>query len=218
MLQALGRAPVAETVVANAVGQGVDVLLHRVLGGGRDARVDAGLLVRARTLFDAGYAKTNGRCASVYPGVIAGLDAFRMLGLRLACVTNKPQRPAEAVLARFGLTRYFAVVIGGNALPQRKPAPEPLWHAARLLGVPRQACLVLGDSANDASAARAAGMPVVLVDYGYTEGRPISEIDCNAVISNFTELATALAAPGDAKPALAWLATVDAPGRAAGSS
>ncbi|GAA0713076.1 HAD-IA family hydrolase [Dokdonella soli] len=130
-----------------------------------------------------------------YPGVIEGLAAFKALGLRLACVTNKPQRAAESVLAQFGLARDFGCVIGGDALPQRKPRPEPLWRAAELLGVTSDTCITLGDSANDANAARAAGMPVVLVDYGYTEGRPISEIDCDAAISSFTELADALTAP-----------------------
>lgn len=213
MLCGLGRAPIAEGVVATHVGQGVDVLLHRVLGGGPDARVAPGLHARARRLFDAGYARINGRCASVYPGVVAGLDAFRALGLRLACVTNKPQRPAEAVLARFGLSRRFSCVIGGNALPQRKPEPEPLWHAARVLDVPRCACLVLGDSANDAKAARAAGMPVVLVDYGYTEGLPIGGIDCDAVIPAFTDLSAALAAAGPGTRRLPWIACSAAHGR-----
>lgn len=85
-------------------------------------------------------------------------------------------------------------MIGGDALPQRKPAPEPLWHAANLLGVSPHACLMLGDSANDALAARAAGMPVVLVDYGYTEGLPVGDIDCDGVVSHFTELAETLEA------------------------
>lgn len=211
MLRELGLAPIAEDIVTSYIGQGVDVLLHRVLGGGPDGRVDVGPHARARIVFDAEYAKSNGRRATIYSGVVAGLHAFRTLGLLLACVTNKPQRPAEAVLARLGLSRYFSCVIGGNALPQRKPEPEPLWHAAHVLGVPRQGCLVLGDSANDAKAARAAGMPVVLVDYGYTEGRPIGEIDGDAVISSFTELAAALAAPDATNPALHWVACTNAP-------
>jgi len=194
VLGELGRAPVPEDVIATYVGRGVDVLLHRALGGGRDARVDAGLHARARALFDAAYARVNGVATRVYPGVADGLERFRALGLRLACVTNKPQRAAETVLARFGFADRFEFVVGGDALPQRKPDPEPLRFAAARLGVPAHACLVLGDSANDAGAARAAGMPVVLVGYGYTEGRPIGEIDCDAVVASFVELGEALAA------------------------
>lgn len=199
MLRGMGRASIDEAIVAGYVGQGVDVLLHRVLGGSRDSRIDAELLGAARRAFDEAYARSNGLHATVYPGVVAGLAAFRALGLRLACVTNKPQHATDVLLAKSGLADAFACVLGGDALPQRKPQPQPLWHAAQCLGVVPQACVMLGDSANDAGAARAAGMPAVLVDYGYTEGRPIGEIDCDAVISRFTELADALAGHADAR-------------------
>lgn len=196
VLAELGRSPIAETVIAGYVGQGVDVLLHRVLGGARDGRGEADLHRRARALLDVAYAATNGRRTRLYPGVAEGLQAFRASGLRLACVTNKLQAPSDAVLAQFGLDRCFEFTLGGETLPQRKPQPEPLWHAAARLGVAVSACLMLGDSANDAQAARAAGMPIVLVDYGYTEGLSVDEIDCDAVISSFTELAQALHSSG----------------------
>jgi phosphoglycolate phosphatase len=192
VLRELGGAPIGEHVVAGYVGQGVDMLLHRVLSGDFDGRVDADLHLRARALLDVAYAAVNGRHSKLYAGVIDGLDAFRALGIRLACVTNKLQQPSDSVLAKFGLDGYFEFVLGGDALPQRKPAPEPLLHAAARFGVPASACIMLGDSANDAMAARAAGMPAVLVDYGYTEGRPIGDIDCDAVISSFVELAEAI--------------------------
>lgn len=194
VLGALGRAPIGAAAVRDYVGQGVDVLLHRALGGGVDARADADLHARARALFGAAYAASNGRHAQLYPGVREGLDALRALGLRLACVTNKPQAPTDALLAQFGFDAYFEFTLGGDALPQRKPQPEPLWHAAQRLGIAPSACLMLGDSANDATAARAAGMPVLLVDYGYTEGRPIGEIDCDRVVSSIADVAALLQA------------------------
>lgn len=199
VLAELGREPVSEQAVTGYVGRGVDVLLHRVLTGDRDGRADALLHRHARSLFDAAYAAVNGRRSRLYPGVVEGLDAFRALGIRLACVTNKPQTPADAVLAHFGIADRFEFVLGGEALPQRKPQPEPMWHAARRLDASPRTAMALGDSANDARAARAAGMAVALVDYGYTEGRPISEIDCDAVISSFTELSAALGGNGDAR-------------------
>ncbi len=200
-LRDLGRATISKDTVTAYVGQGVDILLHRALSGDRDGRVDVDLLQRARASFDPVYTAVNGQNARIYPGVEDGLVRFAALGLRLACVTNKPQRAAEAILDQFDLARHFACVIGGDALPQRKPAPEPFWHAADILGVPRGDCLALGDSENDAKGARAAGMRVVLVDYGYTEGRPISEIDCDAVVSSFTELAEMLEAHQRQHPA-----------------
>ena len=204
VLRELDHAPVAQDVVAGYVGQGVDILLHRALSGDRDGRIDADMHLRARALFDTAYAAVNGRRTRLYAGVIEGLDAFRALGLRLACVTNKPQQASDTVLARFGLDGYFAFVLGGEALPQRKPQPEPLWHAAELLGVDVRSCVMLGDSANDAKAARAADMAAVLVDYGYTEGRPIGEIECDAVISSFSELAAAIATHSDPRFEFLW--------------
>lgn len=194
VLRECGHAPIAESLVATFVGQGVDVLLHRALSGDRDGRIREADLQRARALFGPAYAAVNGRHATLYPGVVDGLDALHAQGLRLACVTNKPQIAAEDLLARFALDRYFACVVGGDTLAQRKPQPEPLWHAAALLGVPANACVALGDSANDAKAARAADMAVVLVDYGYTEGLPIDAIDCDAVVSSIVEFATSLIA------------------------
>lgn len=194
VLRECGHAPIAESLVASYVGQGVDVLLHRALSGDRDGRIDDQDLQRARALFGPAYAAVNGRYATLYAGVVDGLDTLQAHGLSLACVTNKPQRAAEDLLARFGLDRYFTCVVGGDTLAQRKPQPQPLWHAATLLGVPTGACVVLGDSANDARAARAAGMPVVLVDYGYTEGLPIDAIDADAVVSSLAEFAAALTA------------------------
>ncbi len=196
VLAELGRAALDADVVRGYVGQGVDVLLHRALGGHFDARADAALHAQARRLFDAEYATSNGRRTRLYPGVLEGLHAFRALGLRLACVTNKPQSPSDALMAQFGLDRLFEFTLGGDTLPQRKPQPEPLLHAAHRLGVPVARCLMLGDSANDAKAARAAGMPVVLVDYGYTEGRPVREIDCDRIVSSFAEVAASLAGDG----------------------
>jgi len=110
----------------------------------------------------------------------------------MACVTNKLQHFSDDLLAQLGLDGYFEFVIGGDALPQRKPDPEPLLHAAALLGVEPAACLMIGDSSNDAMAARAAGMPIVLVPYGYTEDQPIESIDCDAVVASIALVVAAL--------------------------
>lgn len=96
---------------------------------------------------------------------------------------------AEALLARCELARFFAVVIGGDALPRRKPDPLPLLHAAARLGVEPARCLVLGDSVNDAIAARAARMPVLLVPYGYNEGRDVRALDVDGIVGSLAEAA-----------------------------
>lgn len=194
-LGALGRAPLDVDRVRSYIGNGADVLLHRILTGEREGRAEPGLHERARGVFFAEYDASNGRTAECYPGVREGLEHARRRGLRLGCVTNKPQRHSDALLARLGIDDYFDVVLGGDALPERKPHPAPLLHAAGRLGVAPGECLMIGDSANDALAARAAGMPVVLVGYGYSADRPVASIDCDAVVASIEDTIASLDAP-----------------------
>ena len=143
----------------------------------------------AATLYDAAWAHyqrhcrdINGAHAPVYPGAQAGLERLRGAGLALACVTNKPREFAVALLERRGLAGYFAHVLGGDSFERRKPDPLPLLRAAAALGSVPANTLVIGDSANDAIAARAAGCPVVLVSYGYNHGEPVAGIGADAII------------------------------------
>jgi len=191
-LLALDRPPLDAAMVKSYIGRGVDTLLHRVLTGERDGNAEPELHDRARDVFFREYDAHNGRTAKIYPGVVEGIEHARRLGLRLCCVTNKLQRFSEDLLAHVGLDRYLDFVIGGDALAERKPHPAPLLHAAARFGVEPAECLMIGDSSNDALAARAAGMPVVLVAYGYTEDQPIGAIDCDAVVDSVAEIVDAL--------------------------
>ena len=189
MLGELGREALAEPVVASYVGRGADVLVHRALGGGLDARVDAALHARGAAAFARHYAIENGRHARPYPGVREGLDAMRAMGLRLACVTNKPQAFAEPLLGRCGMRADFELVLGGDALPRRKPDPLPMLHAAGALGAAPHEAVAIGDSVNDALAARAAGMAVLAVPYGYNEGRDVGSLDVDGIVGSLSEAA-----------------------------
>ena len=188
----LERPPVDDAQVRSWIGRGVDVLLHRVLTRERDGRAGAAAHARARERFLEHYAAHNGRTAKLYPGVREGIDHAHRLGLSMCCVTNKLQGLSEALLAVTGLDRDFAFVQGGDALPKTKPDPLPLLHAAGRLGVSANECLMVGDSSNDARAARAAGMPVVLVGYGYTEDLPIERIDCDAIVVSIADAVGAI--------------------------
>jgi phosphoglycolate phosphatase len=185
----LGLAPLPEATVASYIGKGADVLVHRALGGGLAARVDTGLHARGHAAFMRHYAVENGRHARPYAGVREGLDAMRAKGLRLACVTNKPQAFAEPLLARCGMAGDFELVLGGDALPRRKPDPMPMLHAAHRLGVPAGSVVAIGDSVNDALAARAAGMPVLAVPYGYNEGRDPRSLDVDGIVDSLLQAA-----------------------------
>ena len=184
-----GVPPRGETLVRTWVGNGVERLVERALTGELHARADPGLLREACAAFlDLYFAHGHDR-SRVYPGVHEGLAALRAHGAALACITNKPHAPAVALLAHLALRDSFELVLGGDSLARRKPHPLPLLHACSALGVPVEQSVFAGDSINDVEAARAAGMRVVCVSYGYNHGRDISEAAPDAVIDSLDELA-----------------------------
>lgn len=134
------------------------------------------------------YREINGQFSTVYAGAPEGLQALRDGGLRLACVTNKPTAFAEHLLHQVGLAGYFEFVLGGDATPLKKPHPMPLLAACERLGTIPARTLMVGDSANDAQAARAAGCPVLLVPYGYNHGEDIGSVDADGVIETLAAL------------------------------
>ncbi len=134
------------------------------------------------------YAAVNGHYATVYPGVLEGLRAFEALGWPLACVTNKPTAFAKELLRMHGLDTFFSLVLGGDAVARKKPDPLPLQWACQHLGVLPHATVMVGDSSNDAQAARAAGCPVWLMTYGYNHGLPIHAVDADGFADQLSAL------------------------------
>ena len=134
------------------------------------------------------YRAINGEHAVVYAGVVEGLTRLRAAGLVLACLTNKPGAFATELLARKGLARFFAHVFGGDAFERQKPDPLPLLRTCAALGSEPARTLMVGDSSNDALAARAAGCPVVLVNYGYNHGQPVEAARPDRVIARLDAL------------------------------
>jgi phosphoglycolate phosphatase len=124
----------------------------------------------------------------VYPGVVEGLTALKARGLTLACLTNKPTAFALPLLRQKGLDGFFSVVFGGDAFERKKPDPLPLIKTCAALATAPAQTLMVGDSSNDARAARAAGCPVVLVSYGYNHGEPVAAVDADGVVDRLDEL------------------------------
>jgi phosphoglycolate phosphatase len=120
---------------------------------------------------------------------VAGLERLAAMGIPMAVVTNKAARFVRPHLAQAGIERFFAVVIGGDDLPTRKPEPGPLLHVAKAFGVPPQRLLMVGDSGNDVLAARAAGCPVLVLPYGYSEGEPVQSLDADGIVPTLAALA-----------------------------
>ncbi len=186
VLAELGLPGVDRAFVALTVGKGSEHLVRSTLA---HAGADPGLFEAAMTRYQHHYRAVNGRYSTVYPGVVEGLDRLSAQGLKLACLTNKPTAFALALLHEKGLAGYFSRVFGGDAFERRKPDPLPLLKTCEALASLPAATLVVGDSSNDAQAARAAGCPVVLVSYGYNHGQPVRAVDADAVIDRLDQLA-----------------------------
>jgi phosphoglycolate phosphatase len=164
---------VTRDFVERTIGQGSEHLIRSTL-----AHIDAEptLYERAWALYQTHYTALNGQFSDVFPGVIEGLDRLQALGLPMACVTNKPAAFARDLLARKGLAGYFGWVFGGDSFERKKPDPLPLIKTCEALGTLPARCWMIGDSSNDARAARGAGCPVVLMRYGYNHGEPIDAV------------------------------------------
>ena len=185
MMVELGRPPHAIDVIRTFVGKGMLNLVRRCLvesGSAGESEVEA-----AVDVFRRHYAEVNGASTLIYDGVLPALEALREQGVLMACVTNKPAAFTGPLLERMGLAGFFDATVSGDTLAEKKPHPAPLLHACRLLGAEVAEALMIGDSANDADAARAAGMPVLLVTYGYSEGVAVDSIECDGLISSLLD-------------------------------
>jgi phosphoglycolate phosphatase len=187
------------------IGRGVPTLIERALTrlGAADGGVDR---ARLRARFDHHYEGLYDRGevhSRLYPGVLAGIEALRHGGWRVAVVTNKPTEAAVRLLAHLGLAARLDLVVGGDQGLAPKPHPEPLLAACARLGVAPAQALMVGDSLTDVEAARAAGLLVVCVPYGYNEGRDPRALPCDAFVEDLTLLPALLgAAPRTSAAAL----------------
>jgi phosphoglycolate phosphatase len=183
MLRDMGRDAVSQDLLMSYIGNGVSWLVKRALTGDMHAEPDAALYEQAMPVFGKHYTELLLQ-SKPFPGVVEGLDALKKAGFRLGCITNKIARYTEPLLKGIGFADYFEIVLSGDSLPEKKPHPLPLLHAAGFFGVPVERLLLIGDSLNDAVAARAAGCPVFCVPYGYNHGEPVDGLDLDAVIEN----------------------------------
>lgn len=184
-LAELGFPPVDRAFIERTVGKGSEHLIRRTL---EHTGAPAALYDAAWAAYQRHYLDINGRHSAVYPGVAEGLAALAARGLPLACLTNKPTAFARPLLAAKGLDGFFAQVFGGDAFERKKPDPLPLLKTCEALGTAPAHTLMVGDSANDAQAARAAGCPVVLVRYGYNHGQPVEAAGADALVDRLDAL------------------------------
>ena len=185
-LAELGRPARTQDEIHSFVGKGIPHLVRRCMTEGTQATEAE--IEHAVAVFRRHYARVNGVRTRIYPGVTDTLDAMRARGLRLAVVTNKAEAFTLPLLERMAIAHYFDAVVSGDTLPVKKPDPAVVNLACERLGVSAAEALMIGDSANDALAAQGAGMPVLLVTYGYSEGVPVDSIECDGLLSSLVEM------------------------------
>lgn len=188
MMGRMGRAPYGEAAVRNWVGNGVERLVRRSLTGQLNGEpVDADF-EQAYPIFLELYRDNTSQRSRLYPGIREGLDWLKGAGYRLGCVTNKAAQFTLPLLQDLGVYDAFGIVVAGDTLPEKKPHPQPLLHAAAHFGVAPAHALMIGDSKSDVTAARAAGFQIVCMSYGYNHGEDIRNYAPDAVIDSMAEL------------------------------
>lgn len=189
MREELGLPPMALEIILGFVGKGSENLVRRVLQHDLEEADAEQSFPAALDSYQRHYGRVNGLHSKLYPGVIEGLQALKERGLRLACVTNKPAGYAAALLEKMGLRGFFEVVYGGDSFAKKKPDPMPLLQVCTDFGLPPSQIVAIGDSSNDAQAARAAGCPVLLLPYGYNHGEAVQNVDCDGIVTTLMHAA-----------------------------
>ncbi len=185
-----GLPPVTPPSVRRMVGEGAAAMIARgFAAAGRP--VEDPPPDRLRDSFLSHYADCLDESTRPWPGAVEALEALAAAGHRLAVCTNKPEAMSRTLLDRLDLARFFRAVLGGDSLAVRKPDPRHLTATIRQAGGAATDAVMVGDSIADVDAARAAGVPVVVVTFGYSRV-PASELDADARIGHFDGLIPAL--------------------------
>lgn len=170
VMSGLTLAPCGEKLVRTWIGGGVENLVRQALLYRLGASPATERFGEAMGLFEKAHEKNNGRKARLYPGIRELLDRQLRERRRLACITNKAERYTLPLLRKLGLGQLFVLTVCGDTTTAKKPDPLPLQHALNRLRLLPDEVLHIGDSENDIKAARAAGISVIGVSYGYCRG------------------------------------------------
>jgi phosphoglycolate phosphatase len=185
-----GLPPVTYEAARNMVGGGARMMIERGLAAdGRNLpAAEVGRLVRD---FIEHYSAHIADASRPFQGVEAALDEFARLGCRLAVCTNKLEWLSARLLDVLGLSGRFAAICGADTFGVSKPNPEILRGTIGRAGGRIERAVMVGDSGTDIATARAAHIPVVAVDFGYTE-TPVAQLGADRVISRFADLPAAV--------------------------
>ena len=183
--------PVPLERVRQMVGRGARVLIESALAWHQlptDPARTKDLVRHFLDYYEANIAVTS----RPFEGMETCVRSLSARGHRIGICTNKPEHLSRKLIAELGLTDLFPVILGADSRPWRKPDPRHLTDTIEALGGRPSSAVLVGDSDTDARTARAAGIPVILVSFGYTQ-TPVSALESDAIIEHFRDLEAALA-------------------------
>lgn len=186
-----GIAPVGVEEVGHVVGEGARRMIERAFEL-RGATAPAERLDALHRTFLTHYETHIADLSRPYPGLVDALDALEAEGWRFAICTNKVEHLARKLVTLLDLAPRFAFVAGADTFAVRKPDPGHIRETVAAAGGDVSRAVMVGDSVNDIAAAQAVPMPVIAVDFGYTD-RPVTELGPDIVISHYRDLAGAAA-------------------------
>jgi phosphoglycolate phosphatase len=181
-----GRPAVDTAELRRLVGRGARNLIAQAfkLTG---APIDA---AEIETLYDAfldDYGRHVADASRPFPGVIATLQQLKADGVRMGVLTNKPHGPTTVLVEALGMSSFFGVVVGGGLRPWLKPDRRLFEEVVAELGGPGSGTVMIGDSITDVETARDAGVPVILMSYGYTP-EPAESLGADLVLDDFRDV------------------------------
>ena len=174
-LSEIGARPLSRNEVCSFIGKGARNMVQRSLTAVLGEKPDEHLVDKLYLSYVHNMQSLDGKYSKLLPHVTSSLMALKQAGFKLAVVTNKPSIVVEPILKRFELTEYFSIALGADSVEHPKPAPDMLEAAAKALGLSINETVMIGDSMNDALAAKNARIMALLLKTGYNEGINIED-------------------------------------------
>jgi phosphoglycolate phosphatase len=186
VLSRLERRPISMDEVRSFVGHGARALIARGAAATGDA-IDEKTLHFYHAEFLRYYEKNIAVNSVAFPGVIDLLNRCAADGLKMGVCTNKYEGLSVRLLQALDMAKYFGAVVGTDTIKIAKPDPAPYLETAKRLGIPAKDSIMIGDSETDILTARAAGVPVIAVTFGYTQ-QPVTSYNPDYLVSHFNEI------------------------------
>ncbi len=185
-----GLASIPLSTAKTYIGQGAKLMIEKGFSANGQA-VDDDRINQLFPLFLEKYEARIARETYAFPGLLTAMNQLRADGWMFAVCTNKHERLARLLLEQLHLSDQFVAITGGDTFPHKKPHPEHLLKTVERAGAAVEDTIMVGDSNSDIEAAKAAGIPVIAVDFGYTPV-PVSELGPDIIISHYDQFLSAI--------------------------